>query len=174
MLEICVYRRHCNICNIPIYFCNIHSKHLQHTSETSETIETYACNMRFHATSPCCLPHGGSAPTRAPKLRQATMPLPSKIIHEQASHLRGRRERHLREEGAQARQGSRHSTTHNKQEFVYYAPSTEGCAMWWRRKRPERRDGVGGREVTTLGRGRDADRRAPGHRRRRDGARSRR
>jgi hypothetical protein len=38
---------HCNICNIPIYFYNIHMKHLQHTSETSETLETYSCNMRF-------------------------------------------------------------------------------------------------------------------------------
>ena len=38
---------HCNICNIQIYFCNIHTKHLQHISETSETIKTYACNMRF-------------------------------------------------------------------------------------------------------------------------------
>jgi hypothetical protein len=30
----------CNICNIPIYFCNIHMKHLQHTSETSKTHES--------------------------------------------------------------------------------------------------------------------------------------
>ena len=28
-----------NICNIPIYFCNIYMKHLQHFSETSETLE---------------------------------------------------------------------------------------------------------------------------------------
>jgi Na+-translocating ferredoxin:NAD+ oxidoreductase RNF subunit RnfB len=35
---------HCNICNIPIYFCNIHTKHLQ---QTSETLETYAYNMCF-------------------------------------------------------------------------------------------------------------------------------
>ena len=35
---------HSSICNIPIYFCNIHMKHLQHTSET---FETYTCNMRF-------------------------------------------------------------------------------------------------------------------------------
>jgi hypothetical protein len=35
---------HYNICNISIYFYNIHMKHLQHTSET---IETYSCNMRF-------------------------------------------------------------------------------------------------------------------------------
>jgi hypothetical protein len=38
---------HCNICNILIYFCNIHLKHLQHTSETSETLKTYACNVHF-------------------------------------------------------------------------------------------------------------------------------
>ena len=36
---------HCNICNIPIYFCNIHMKHLQHIPKTSETIETYVCNI---------------------------------------------------------------------------------------------------------------------------------
>jgi hypothetical protein len=28
-----------NICNIPIYFCNIHMKHLQHNSKTSKTLE---------------------------------------------------------------------------------------------------------------------------------------
>jgi len=38
---------HCNICNIPIYFCNIHTKYLQHTSKTSGTHGTYACNMWF-------------------------------------------------------------------------------------------------------------------------------
>jgi hypothetical protein len=37
----------CNVCNILIYFCNIHMKHLQYTSETSETLKTYACNMRW-------------------------------------------------------------------------------------------------------------------------------
>jgi hypothetical protein len=36
---------HYNLCNIPIYFCNIHMKHLQHAYETPETLETYACNM---------------------------------------------------------------------------------------------------------------------------------
>jgi hypothetical protein len=35
------------MCNITIYFCNIHMKHLQHTSETYEKTETYSCNMRF-------------------------------------------------------------------------------------------------------------------------------
>jgi hypothetical protein len=38
---------HCNICNIPIYFCNIHMRHLQHIYETSETLETYFYNMHF-------------------------------------------------------------------------------------------------------------------------------
>ena len=38
---------HYNICNIPIYFCNINLKHLQHTSEISETLETDSCSMRF-------------------------------------------------------------------------------------------------------------------------------
>jgi hypothetical protein len=35
---------HYNICNIPIYFCNILIKHLYHISET---FEKYACNMRW-------------------------------------------------------------------------------------------------------------------------------
>jgi hypothetical protein len=38
---------HCDICNILIYFCNMHMKYLQRTSEKSETLETDACNMRF-------------------------------------------------------------------------------------------------------------------------------
>jgi hypothetical protein len=41
--EIYLYS-HCNICNITIYFCNIHMKHLQHTYET---IEIYACKLWF-------------------------------------------------------------------------------------------------------------------------------
>ena len=48
ILETYVHR-HCNMCNIPIYFCNIDVKHLQHTLETSETLKTYVCNMRFPA-----------------------------------------------------------------------------------------------------------------------------
>jgi hypothetical protein len=40
---------HYNICNIPIYFCNIHIKHLQHAYETPETLKTYSYNMRFSA-----------------------------------------------------------------------------------------------------------------------------
>ena len=52
-LETCVYN-HCNICNNPIYFCNIHLNHLQHASDPSETLEMYAYNMCFspffHAT----------------------------------------------------------------------------------------------------------------------------
>jgi hypothetical protein len=35
---------YCNICNIPIYFCNSHIKYLRYISEI---LETYACNMRF-------------------------------------------------------------------------------------------------------------------------------
>jgi hypothetical protein len=38
---------YCNMCNIPIYFCNIYMKHMQYPDETSETLETYACDMRF-------------------------------------------------------------------------------------------------------------------------------
>ena len=40
---------HCNICNILIYFCNIHIKHLQHTYETSERLKRLKhafCNVR--------------------------------------------------------------------------------------------------------------------------------
>jgi hypothetical protein len=36
-----------NICNILVYFCNIHMKHLQHTFKTYATLETDVCNMRF-------------------------------------------------------------------------------------------------------------------------------
>jgi hypothetical protein len=36
-----------NICNILVYFCNIHMKQLQRTSERSKTLETYAFKMRF-------------------------------------------------------------------------------------------------------------------------------
>ena len=32
---------HSNMCNIPIYFCNIQMKYMQYLDET------YACNMRF-------------------------------------------------------------------------------------------------------------------------------
>ena len=38
---------HCNMCNITIYFYNIHMEHLQHTSQISEIIETYSCNICF-------------------------------------------------------------------------------------------------------------------------------
>jgi hypothetical protein len=38
---------HYNMCNIPIYFCNIDIQHLQHTSETSKTLEIYSYNIRF-------------------------------------------------------------------------------------------------------------------------------
>jgi hypothetical protein len=46
MLATYVYD-YCNMCNITIYFCNIHMEHLQHTSEIFETIKTYSCNIRF-------------------------------------------------------------------------------------------------------------------------------
>jgi hypothetical protein len=46
---------HYNICNIPIYFCNICMKHLQYTSKTSETLETYTCNMHFQHNISCYL-----------------------------------------------------------------------------------------------------------------------
>jgi hypothetical protein len=42
-LEIYVYS-HCNMCNIPIYFCNIKMKYLQHLDET---LETCVCNIDF-------------------------------------------------------------------------------------------------------------------------------
>jgi hypothetical protein len=32
---------HCNICNFPIYFCNIRMKQLKHTYETTKTLETW-------------------------------------------------------------------------------------------------------------------------------------
>jgi hypothetical protein len=44
-LETYMYNNY-NMCNIPIYFCNIDIQHLQHTPETSEM---YYCNMHFQA-----------------------------------------------------------------------------------------------------------------------------
>ena len=148
-LATCVYS-HCSICTILVYFCNINAKHLQHTTKTSKTIETYACNMRFRATSPWCLPHRGSATTRVALLRQVTMPLPSKIIHEQAgpparatwkTSTWGRG-------GGVSRQLAHHDTITNRRaarlrtpvakELIYYTPPTEGCAMGWHRKRLKR------------------------------------
>jgi hypothetical protein len=50
--EACNIRvQHCNICIIPIYFCNIHIKHLQHAYET---LETYACNMSCQRNISAC------------------------------------------------------------------------------------------------------------------------
>jgi hypothetical protein len=57
--------KHCNMCNITIYFCNIHMKHLQHTSEIFETIKIYSCNMRFQRNmSFATRQNGGSSPRR--------------------------------------------------------------------------------------------------------------
>ena len=42
---------HYNMCNILIYFCNIHIKHLQHSNATSETLKIYSCNMGFAWTN---------------------------------------------------------------------------------------------------------------------------
>jgi hypothetical protein len=39
---------HWNICNISIYFCNIHMKRLQYTCETSETLENTPATCVFH------------------------------------------------------------------------------------------------------------------------------
>ena len=49
-LETYVYS-HSNMCNIPIYFCNIKMKHLQYPDKTSETLETYYCNIGFAWTN---------------------------------------------------------------------------------------------------------------------------
>jgi hypothetical protein len=42
-LETYVYSYY-NMCNIPIYFCNIDIQYLQHTSEI---LKTYSCNIRI-------------------------------------------------------------------------------------------------------------------------------
>jgi hypothetical protein len=52
---------HCNICNIPIYFCNIHLKHLQHTSKT---FKTYAYNMCFQQNMAARRAEHGTAESR--------------------------------------------------------------------------------------------------------------
>jgi hypothetical protein len=43
---------HCNMCNIPIYFCNTNTKHMQRASETFETQHMFA-TCTFSVTSPC-------------------------------------------------------------------------------------------------------------------------
>jgi tellurite resistance protein TehA-like permease len=43
---------HCNICNILIYFSNIHMKHLKRTSKISETFKIYTCNMHHIPVRP--------------------------------------------------------------------------------------------------------------------------
>jgi hypothetical protein len=53
-LETYVYS-HCNMCNIPIYLCNIDIKHLQHTPETSEILKTSLVTCAFSVISPFCL-----------------------------------------------------------------------------------------------------------------------
>jgi hypothetical protein len=55
---------HCNICNVPIYLCNIHTEHLQHTYETFETLETYVCNMLFQRNISLLLVNRGSSTRR--------------------------------------------------------------------------------------------------------------
>jgi hypothetical protein len=52
---------HCNICNIPIYYCNIYPKHLQYTFETSAIIKTYVCNMGGEAKAGPFRPSGWEA-----------------------------------------------------------------------------------------------------------------
>jgi hypothetical protein len=54
-----------NICNIPIYFCNIHMKRLQHTSKTSKTLETNTCNIRFQAQHLLVLGRNRGSSTRS-------------------------------------------------------------------------------------------------------------
>jgi hypothetical protein len=44
MLATYVYN-HCNIYNIPIYFCNIRMKQLKHSSKITETLGSWTCNM---------------------------------------------------------------------------------------------------------------------------------
>jgi hypothetical protein len=80
----------CNICNIPIYFCNIRMKHLQHLDETSETHETYFCNMRFqHAMSPFYLDESRSF-TPLQRMELSGAPLGEDLLGGLGEHLRER------------------------------------------------------------------------------------
>jgi hypothetical protein len=47
---------HCNVYNIPVYFCNTDTKHLQYTSKTSEI---YVCNTHFQRHISLMLGNGG-------------------------------------------------------------------------------------------------------------------
>jgi hypothetical protein len=63
---------HCNMCNIQIYFSNIHMKYLQHTFEASETSSVYVCNTclrrnmtravrRTHVVEVAAIANGGTS-----------------------------------------------------------------------------------------------------------------
>jgi hypothetical protein len=64
-LETYVYS-HCNVYNIPIYFCNTNIKHLQHTSEK---LETYVYIMCFQHNIFLLLGNGGSSARRVHRCR---------------------------------------------------------------------------------------------------------
>jgi hypothetical protein len=68
---------HCNICNIPIYFCNIRVKQLKHTSKASETFQIYTCNMHHilvRSPPPSALGHRSRSRRRS---RRASAPRPN-------------------------------------------------------------------------------------------------
>jgi len=61
---------HCSICNIPIYFYNIHMKPLQHISKTYAPA---TCAFSANVMSPCCLDEWSSS-LRSLTLAQSSMP----------------------------------------------------------------------------------------------------
>jgi hypothetical protein len=65
MLATYVYN-HCNICNIPLYLCNIRMKHSQHTSKTIETFKFYTCNIH-------CIPVWPPPPSASGRRRAAAV-----------------------------------------------------------------------------------------------------
>ena len=107
MLPTCL-RNTCNICNIPIYFCNIHMKHLQHAYETPETLETYACKMHFSTQHLLAAwAHRGTS-TRSSMPARSSMPRRSPV---RSSSARGPRRRKARwQHAARRRQRAQSST----------------------------------------------------------------
>jgi hypothetical protein len=88
--------RHCNMCNILIYFCNISiyfcntdMNHLQHTSKTSET---YVCNMRFQCNISLLLGNGGSLSVEFTGVELASGPKLATPVEKASGSLRWRRQ----------------------------------------------------------------------------------
>jgi hypothetical protein len=85
--------KHYNICNIPIYFCNIHMKQLQYNSKTSETLEIYAWNMRIECNIYLLLVQNGGSSIQSLMPRSGTGMLEGGRLRGTSEWLHGSSER---------------------------------------------------------------------------------